>query len=549
MAGLIEVGILVMLAALAGVVANRFKTPPVLALLLIGAIVGPNALQLVSQTDTVELFSEIGAVLLLFAIGAEFSTSKLAKLGIRVLAIATLKLAIVFFLAFQLALLLGFTKIGALYVGAIIAITSTALMIKIAEQKNFLHRSEVPILIATLVIEDVFAVFALTVFSSLESGPLDTRMLAQSIIFSIIALVAAYVIARRILNWALHYLIKYQAAETMTLVALSLGVGFSYFAQIVGLTPSIGAFLAGSIVASLPKGDLLEKSISPFILAFSSIFFLSIGMLISFNSIQQNFTLIIALVIANIVLKFFASFTSTYLFGFTAEQAAFSGLAMLSVGEFSLIIARQAGSAVQFDLVGATAAMVFFSTLASALTIGKFKQTASIIRAITPAPAIETIQTTAKTFNESMQLIEKTSKNTFQAAMQNASYWVFGTIFLAVGVLPSLNAQISKINFAGITLSQFAVLASSLSFALGIQHTILSLARKPTKEVARFSRIASLIIFFLILPFIASSLSADLSQTELLLFSIAGVITLYALYSGRAVAKEDKRNIMFFKKR
>src|SRR3989344_3367097 len=135
---LVEVGLLLLLASLGGIIANRLRIPPVLGLLFMGAVIGPHALGFVAQTETVDFFAEIGAVLLLFAIGVEFSASKLSKLGL--------------------------SRGNALFMGTILAITSPALMIKVVEQKNYFKREEVPLLIATLVIEDLFAVFALTVF-------------------------------------------------------------------------------------------------------------------------------------------------------------------------------------------------------------------------------------------------------------------------------------------------------------------------------------------------------------------------------------------------
>ena len=552
MAVLIDVGILVLCATIAGVLANRVRVPPVLGLLLIGAIVGPNFLALVSQSDTVELFSEIGATLLLFAIGVEFSMSKLAKLGIRVLGIAVAKLAVIFFLSFQLASLLGFSSIGALYVGAILAITSTALMIKIVEQKALLSREEVPLLIATLIIEDLFAVFAMAVFSGLGDGGASTRGLAYSITFSILALIVAYAVLMKVLGWVLDYFIKYQAAETTTLLALGVGVGFSYFAQIIGLAPSIGAFLAGSMIASLPKGTLLEKSIHPFVLAFSSIFFLSIGMLINFSSIQQNLLVIAVLVIANLLFKFMGTYSSTYLFGFSSKQSFFAGLAMLPVGEFSLLIAKQGTPVVGFDLIGFTSATVFFSTLASALLIGKFESLNNLFVRFVPKPVRNTAVEASYSFSEAISSIDSAGKTSFGAVRQNLRFWVAGVIALVFGALAKFIPALAQARMLGFTITQLAMLAAALSFAFGIHKSVVWMARSQTKSVERFSKIVSLLAFMLVLPFIASSFESGAGrQTETVLLMFAGIITLYALYS---VTQKNKgsagreRGVLFFKK-
>ena len=548
MAVLIDVGILVLFATIAGVLANRFKTPPVLGLLLAGAVVGPHLLGLISQNDSINLFSEIGAILLLFAIGSEFSASKLAQMGIRVLAIAVLKLSIVFFLTFQLAVFLGFSQVGALYLGAILSITSTALMIKIVEQKNYLQRKEVPILIASLVIEDIFAVFALAVFSNIGNGQIQANAIAASISISILALVAAYIIVRKVLSFILDYFIKYQAAETMTLLALSVGVGFSYFAEVIGLTPSIGAFLAGSIVASLPKGELLEKSISPFILAFSSIFFLSIGMLIDVGSIQQNAWIIIVLVIANMLFKFIATSASTFLLGFTRSQAVFSGLAMLSVGEFSLIIAKEGSMAVGFDLLGTTAAIVFFSTLASAASLDKFEGLSGFLSKATPKAVRTTTKDVSKVFVGAIKSLESAGKTSFVAVKETIFYWIAAIGILVFGSIANLVPSLAGITILRFSIVQITVLAATAVFALGIRGSIIALAaKKQDRNIPRFASIVALSSLLLLLPFISSSFESSFEQSEFTLVAVAAVLLAYIMYSGKK-EHDAQENILFFKK-
>jgi Kef-type K+ transport system membrane component KefB len=547
---LVEVGLLLLLASLGGVIANRLRIPPVLGLLFIGAVIGPHALGMVAQTETVDFFAEIGAVLLLFAIGVEFSASKLSKLGLRIFAITALKLAIVFFLTYQLSLLLGLDRTTALYMGTILAVTSTALMIKIVEQKSFFKREEVPLLIATLVVEDLFAVFALTVFSSTSQGTgvANTASLAFSIVFSLLLLLAVYFVLLTVLKKVFDYIVHYQAAETMTLMGLGIGVGFSYVAQLLGLAPSIGAFLAGSLTASLPKGELLEKSVSPFVLAFSSIFFLSIGLFVDFAAVSQNAWIIFAFILANVLFKFFGSYSSTYLFGFTSKQAAFSGLAMLSVGEFSLLIAREGASASSFDLIGTTSVIVFFSTLFSAMTLDKFETVDSALKKWLPLRVKRTAYKASCAFCEATSSIEHAGNRGITAWKNGAFYWIAGVVVLIGGGLSSA----VPIQIAGFTATQLSVLISSLAFAFGIQRTIESLTPKKTKTVERLSKALAMISFLLILPFIAEAMQAEVGLSELLLFAFAGAVGWYILRvsSSESPPKEKdwkEKGIMFFK--
>ncbi|MFH1199731.1 MAG: cation:proton antiporter, partial [Candidatus Micrarchaeota archaeon] len=301
---LLTTGVLVIFATLAGLIANRLRMPPVLGLLAVGAVIGPNVLGWVEQNSVVVSFADIGAILLLFTIGFEFSLSKLFAFGKRSFFIALVKLAIIFFLTFELSSLAGLDATSSAAIAAIIAITSTALMIKIIEQRGLKDREEIPLLLGTLVIEDVFAVFALTMISSLGVSSIGPIAVFGKIVWAIALLSSAYFVLFLALNKVFDWITTYQAKETMIFLALSIGIGLSYLAQYLGLTPSIGAFLAGSLVASMPRAKILEESIIPFSLAFSSIFFVSIGMLINLHSVWANIWLVALLCIANIVFKF-----------------------------------------------------------------------------------------------------------------------------------------------------------------------------------------------------------------------------------------------------
>src|SRR3989344_3046319 len=133
-------------SVLGGVLATRFRQPSVLGVLIAGAIVGPNALGLIQNKDVMSIAIEIGAILLLFLVGIEF------------------------FIGYFTALLFGLGSLKALFIGVLLSVTSTVIFLKILEQKGMIYRSEVSLLVAVLIIEDIFGVFALTFFSSLSSN-------------------------------------------------------------------------------------------------------------------------------------------------------------------------------------------------------------------------------------------------------------------------------------------------------------------------------------------------------------------------------------------
>ncbi|NYZ78301.1 cation:proton antiporter [Candidatus Micrarchaeota archaeon] len=565
----------VLFAFLGSVLALRLKQPPVLGLLLAGALVGPNALNFVSQGSAVNIFAEIGAVLLLFAIGLEFSISKLGSFGIRALMTAITKMAIIFFSAYVATRFLGFDYLTALYLAVILAITSTALMIKILQQKNLASRSEVPLLVATLIIEDVFAVFALTFFSTLHGGTQAAATpfeLAMAIFQSIALLGIAYVLLLRVLKPGFERLARFQTGETLPFIALALVGGMSYLASWFGLTPSIGAFLAGSLVASLPNGKLLEKAITPFTLAFSSIFFLSIGMLVNFNYIASAAGIITVLILFNLVFKFVGVSISTYLYGFSSKSAVFSGLAMLSVGEFSLLIAREASVPnAPIDLVALTSVLVFTSALFTSISVGRHDGVHKFLSRLLPRGLKQSGRTLSQVVSKVTEAFEPHGALHifFVRKMQEASLTIGGiAVLLAFLVLSRSFLAGMRVDLFGMQTSAF-LLATVAVFALlllpiaSLFKSFFTILNKTNHYLSPLSRnrvagdlkaLLALTFFTLVLPFILSAFNVILEADAIMFLILLSAVVIYvfdlsATLTKAKNAEEYKENVLFFKKR
>lgn len=388
MAFIFELGLILLFSILGGVLAVRFRQPSVLGLLIVGAIVGPNLLGFIKSTSLINASVEIGAILLLFTVGIEFSLQRLLNLGLRTAVVAVIKLGAVFLFSYYTALLFQFDFIAALYIGVILSITSTVIVIKVLDQKGMSKRGELPLLVAVLVIEDLFGVFALTFFSGLNAkADLVPLNLFTSLLVSLTIMAIAYVILQRALKPIINWLVKYSTEDTITFLSLGLCGGMSYLASIFGLSPSVGAFLAGNIVASLPNSKIFQKAIHPFILTFTSLFFFSIGTIVDFSYVLNSAYLVLALFVVNIVSKFFSIGFGSYMFaGFSGKQAVFGGIAMASVGEFSLLIANESEKVgIGIDLVSITASIIVLSTIAMSVMLNKTDKIYNLTLRIIPS--------------------------------------------------------------------------------------------------------------------------------------------------------------------
>ena len=379
---LTDVGMIMLFATVAEAVATRLRQPPVLGLLFIGGLVGPQQLGLVQSTEIVGSFVEIGAVMLLFAIGLEFNVSKLRRLGMPVVLMTLLKMGLILSLTYIAITAFGIGSSNAFVIGAILAISSTAITFKLLSQLGLIKRQEVPTLFGVLVIEDIIAVLLLAIFSGISKGGASPSLIFTAL-QALLVFGIFYIIVSPLIRAAVSWLSKYRAEETLALISIALGVGFSYLAQLFGLSSSIGAFLAGSLVATFHNSKDLERAIKPFVSVFSSIFFFSMGTMLNFNSIISDFPFLLMISAGVVLVKFFGMSASAYLFGFSSKSAAFAGLAMLPIGEFSLLFAGQFASSFP-KLIELTAFLVFVSSILTTLLLGRLDLIYSSIYLLIP---------------------------------------------------------------------------------------------------------------------------------------------------------------------
>ena len=369
---LVSLGILFFCAVIGGIIATKFRQPAVFGLLLVGAIIGPNFLNVVKDMNMITMMADFGAILLLFVIGLEFDFSKLMKVGARSVIIGLLKFAVVLFFGFEATILLGFGIKAALFMGVIISFSSTVVVVKVLEQKEMFSRKEVPLLVAVLIIEDIIAVLALTFFSGMQNAKSGLIPLFEHVIIAMAILVFAYFITMKFLRRSINLIVKNNNDESVfAFLSLGLGALFSYFAFYLGLTPSAGAFLAGSLIASLPNSKEYGKAIHPYALIFTAVFFISMGTLVDFQIVRSNLPLIGILLLVIFLSRFLVIGFLTFLIAnFKNDQPFFSSIAMMSIGEFSLLVAKESKNFnVGIDLVTITAAIIFLSAIMMSIGI------------------------------------------------------------------------------------------------------------------------------------------------------------------------------------
>ena len=361
-------------------ISSRFKQPTEIGLLLVGAIIGPNLLNLVNDQGMIELFIELGAILLLFVIGLEFILPKLLHIGSKAIVFGIMKLGIIFFISFEVALLLGLGKITALLIGLIFSFSSTVVIVKILEAKKLYHRDEMPLLIGVLLIEDIFGVIILSILS--QSNTVGGLVgIFWNLTLAFIILGVSYFVMLKIANPIISWLLKETSDDSIPFLALALCIGFGYLAMKLGLSPAIGAFLAGSIIASYPNAKLFEHSMKPYTIMVTSLFFLSIGTLVNLKSLNSIALYLPVFLLVIILSRFIAiRFISSLVANFQKDQVIFSSITLIAISEFSLLIAKSAQHFTsEIDLISLTAFLIFTTAYIMSFSINHVSKVSTLI--------------------------------------------------------------------------------------------------------------------------------------------------------------------------
>lgn len=322
------------------VASHRLRIPPVIGFLLTGVLAGPHGLGLVGDAHQVEMFAEIGVILLLFVIGMELSLDELQRLKKPVfvggaaqvlLTIAVLELPFVLF---------GVGLGKALFVGFLGALSSTAIVLKLLGEKAQLGAPHGRISLGMLIFQDV-AVVPMMLLIPLLAGTADNPWLSLGGLLVKAALVGVVllVVARKVIPRVLEAVIRTRSRELFLMTTLGFCFAIALLTSSVGLSLSLGAFLAGLIMSESEYSHSALEGVLPFRDVFTSIFFVSIGMLLDPAFVATHLPQVLGLAGVILVLKTALAAVAGRLLGYPWHVAILGGLCLCQIGEFSFVLA------------------------------------------------------------------------------------------------------------------------------------------------------------------------------------------------------------------
>ncbi len=349
---LLDIVVIFAMAVLAAVVCHRLRLPSSIGLLVAGVLAGPELLGLIRNVHEIELLAEIGVVLLLFVIGLEISVADVKRLRRQF----TVGGSSQFFgtaLVVGLGLVgLGLTPQQSVYLGFVIALSSTAIVLRLLQERAQLETPHGRAVLATLIYQDIGVVPVMLMAPLLAGGGAGAAgagsglaAIASLIGRIVIVAVFGYTAYRWVVPWVLERITRTRSSEAFLLGVFMLCVGIAVFTQSLGLSLALGAFLAGFILSESDYSHQAVAVMLPFRDVLMSLFFVSIGMLLDIDYLLGHPLQIGLLTLAVVVIKPLVGIGSGLLQGLPLRGAVLAGMALGQVGEFSLVATKAAVAA------------------------------------------------------------------------------------------------------------------------------------------------------------------------------------------------------------
>lgn len=378
-----DLAIIMIIASIVTLAFFKIRQPLIIGYLFAGMLIGPLSPiwgsiftdkgistptgGILSDLGILNIFADLGVILLLFVIGIEFPFSKIRSIGRIAIGTATVGLFITLGAVFYFSSLLGLKFMDSLFLGVALSISSTAIIIKILEEAGKIKKESSILVLGILIVEDIIAIILLAV---LESVILVGSVSYESVI--IVLIVASALIGGtltlgiRVIPKLIDKVAATEHKEILLLSILGLCFGYALFANIVGLSVAIGAFLAGVLVAESKSAEVSKMISNPIKDMFVAIFFVSVGALMDISQIQNYIFLALAMIAFIVVVKFGAIFFGAILFNQGKPKSLRCAFTMSAPrGEFSIVIIKSginigAVSSFLFPLIGVISIITAF---------------------------------------------------------------------------------------------------------------------------------------------------------------------------------------------
>jgi len=366
MASGLEVTLVLLTSVVLGVVVFRLLSlPPLLAYLAVGILISPHALGLVPDTQQTRYLAEFGVVFLMFSIGLEFSLPRLRSMRRIVFGLGGAQVALTIGTTLAIGWLLGprlgVGLAGIFALGAALAMSSTAIVMKMISERLQLDTEHGKRIVGVLLFQDLAVVPLLVLIPALSADPAELgRTLGLAMLKAAALLAILLAGGQRVLRWWLHLVARRKSHELFTLNVLLVTLGLAWMTEEAGLSLALGAFVAGMLIAETEYRHQVEEDIKPFRDVLLGLFFVTIGMLLNPSVVLDNFGRVALALIVPVGFKFGLIYVLARIFKASAGTAIRSALALCTAGEFGFVLL---GLASQYNLLASNVLQVVLAAM------------------------------------------------------------------------------------------------------------------------------------------------------------------------------------------
>ena len=319
---------------------KRLKQPVVLAYVVAGIILSFFITEDHPEYKNIETLAEIGIIFLLFGLGLEFSFKKLMKVGATAVIATSFIVICMIGVGYFLGLCFGWSHMASLFLGAMISISSTMIIIKVFEDLHYTKRNFAGIVLGVLIMEDLFAVLLMVLLSTVA---VSNKFEGMEMLFSLFKLMTFllfwFFLGMYLIPILLRKAKRFLDDETIMIVSLALCLGMVFLATQAGFSSALGAFIMGSILAETMESERIEKLVLPIKNLFGAIFFVSVGLMVRIGSLGELIVPILIITAVVVVGRMIISTGGVLLAGQNLKTSVSAGFSLAQIGEFSYIIA------------------------------------------------------------------------------------------------------------------------------------------------------------------------------------------------------------------
>ncbi len=324
---------------------DRFKLPAILGFLVTGAIAGPHALGLVggegeAASHEVEQLAEIGVIFLLFIIGIKFSLKELKKAKKLIFIGGGLQVALAIAIVYALMIGWGWDQGEAVFLGFLLSLSSTAIVLQLLQKRNELTSPHGRTILSILIFQDIIVVpmMLFTPVLSSEGGLEESPWMI--LLKAVLVIVGGLLSARYVVPLLLRFVVRSRSRELFLICVVVICFAVAWLTSSIGLSLSLGAFMAGLIISESEYASQAIANVAPFYELFTSFFFISIGMLFDVNFLFQHPLEITLIAVVVLLLKTVIVGIAVFLLRLPIRTVLVVGLSLSQVGEFSFILSR-----------------------------------------------------------------------------------------------------------------------------------------------------------------------------------------------------------------